>query len=136
MKASLSDNPLTVNAQQEFASKQQAAYNRAIAKTMGEDAEAITPDVIQNAKTRLGDIYDQLFDKYGSKISGQTYKDLARIRDEAMVTLPDTEKPIIKNIFDEDPSASNVLDNFQYGYDPRYGDPTGRTYYLRGTYKF
>ncbi|MEK5760413.1 TonB-dependent receptor, partial [Acinetobacter variabilis] len=31
----------------------------------------------------------------------------------------------IKNIFDEDPSASNVLDNFQYGYDPRYGDPTG-----------
>ncbi|HDK8947097.1 TonB-dependent receptor [Acinetobacter baumannii] len=42
----------------------------------------------------------------------------------------------IKNIFDEDPSASNVLDNFQYGYDPRYGDPTGRTYYLRGTYKF
>lgn len=42
----------------------------------------------------------------------------------------------IKNIFNEAPSASNVIDNFQYGYDPRYGDPTGRTYFLRGTYKF
>ena len=42
----------------------------------------------------------------------------------------------IKNIFDEDPSASNVTDNFQYGYDPRYADPTGRTYYMRATYKF
>ncbi|WP_110973839.1 TonB-dependent receptor [Acinetobacter sp. WCHAc060042] len=42
----------------------------------------------------------------------------------------------IKNLFDEEPAASNVLDNFQYGYDPRYSDPTGRTFYLRGTYKF
>ena len=42
----------------------------------------------------------------------------------------------IKNLFDEEPAASNVLDNFQYGYDPRYSDPTGRTFYVRGTYTF
>ncbi|MGQ9374333.1 TonB-dependent receptor [Acinetobacter tandoii] len=42
----------------------------------------------------------------------------------------------IKNLFDAEPAASNVMDNFQYGYDPRYSDPTGRAYYLRGTYKF
>ena len=42
----------------------------------------------------------------------------------------------IKNIFDQDPSASNVTDNFQYGYDPRYADPTGRTFYMRATYKY
>ncbi len=34
----------------------------------------------------------------------------------------------IKNLFDEEPAASNVLDNFQYGYDPRYSDPTGRNF--------
>jgi len=27
-------------------------------------------------------------------------------------------------------------DKFQTGYDPRYADPTGRTYYARGTYSF
>ena len=42
----------------------------------------------------------------------------------------------IKNMFDEDPAASNVVDNFQMGYDPRYSDPTGRTYFVRGTYNF
>lgn len=42
----------------------------------------------------------------------------------------------IKNIFDEDPPASNVGDNFQMGYDPRYADTLGRTYFVRGTYKF
>jgi iron complex outermembrane recepter protein len=42
----------------------------------------------------------------------------------------------IRNIFDTEPSASDVMDNFQYGYDPRYADPTGRTFYVRGTYKF
>ncbi|TCM69883.1 iron complex outermembrane receptor protein [Acinetobacter calcoaceticus] len=42
----------------------------------------------------------------------------------------------IKNMFDEAPPASNVIDNFQMGYDPRYADPLGRTYFVRGTYKF
>ncbi len=40
----------------------------------------------------------------------------------------------IKNMFDAEPPASDVTDNFQYGYDPRYSDPTGRalllTWYL------
>lgn len=42
----------------------------------------------------------------------------------------------VKNMFDAEPPASDVMDNFQYGYDPRYSDPTGRSYFLRGTYKF
>lgn len=42
----------------------------------------------------------------------------------------------IKNIFDQNPPASNVTDNFQYGYDSSYADPLGRTYFVRGTYKF
>lgn len=42
----------------------------------------------------------------------------------------------IRNLLDEEPAASDVMDNFQYGYDPRYADPTGRTFYLRGTYNF
>lgn len=42
----------------------------------------------------------------------------------------------IKNIFNQDPPASNVTDNFQYGYDTTYADVTGRAYYVRATYKF
>jgi len=101
MKNVLQDNPVTVGKEQEFIATQRAAYNKAIAKTMGEDATAITPDVITTAKNRLGDIYDNLFDKHGSKISGQVYKDLASLRDDAITTLPANESAVIKGLVDD-----------------------------------
>ena len=42
----------------------------------------------------------------------------------------------VRNLTDKDPVFSNQTQVFQAGYDPRYTDPTGRTYYLRGTYSF
>ncbi len=42
----------------------------------------------------------------------------------------------IKNLFDEDPPYTNQTTTFQQGYDPRYTDPLGRTYYVRATYRF
>ncbi|TCM66793.1 iron complex outermembrane receptor protein [Acinetobacter calcoaceticus] len=42
----------------------------------------------------------------------------------------------IKNLFDKDPPASNVISNAQYGYDPRYSDPMGRVFFGRANYKF
>jgi iron complex outermembrane recepter protein len=43
----------------------------------------------------------------------------------------------IKNLFDKDPplSLKSVAGN-QLGYDPRYADGTGRTFYLQGKYAF
>jgi iron complex outermembrane receptor protein len=42
----------------------------------------------------------------------------------------------VRNLFDRNPPLSYQTQTFQAGYDPRYTDPTGRTYYLRGTYNF
>lgn len=42
----------------------------------------------------------------------------------------------IKNLFDTDPPFTNQGTTFQTGYDPRYTDPLGRTFYARATYKF
>jgi iron complex outermembrane receptor protein len=42
----------------------------------------------------------------------------------------------IRNLFDRAPPLSYQTQTFQAGYDPRFADPTGRTYYLRGTYSF
>ena len=42
----------------------------------------------------------------------------------------------VKNAFDREPPFSNQVFVFQAGYDPRFTDPTGRTYYARGTYSF
>ncbi|CAN5842530.1 TonB-dependent receptor [soil metagenome] len=42
----------------------------------------------------------------------------------------------VRNLFDKEPPYSNQSATFQVGYDPRFADATGRTYYLRGTYNF
>ena len=42
----------------------------------------------------------------------------------------------VRNLADRDPPLSYQTQVFQAGYDPRFTDPTGRTYYLRGTFKF
>jgi len=42
----------------------------------------------------------------------------------------------VRNLFDEDPPYTNQSTTFQQGYDPRYTDPLGRTWYARLTYKF
>ncbi len=40
------------------------------------------------------------------------------------------------NLTDRDPPYSNQDEVFQANYDPRFSDPTGRKYYLRGSYQF
>ncbi|QGZ41464.1 iron complex outermembrane receptor protein [Pseudoduganella flava] len=42
----------------------------------------------------------------------------------------------VRNLFDREPPLSFQEDTFQAGYDPRYTNVLGRTYYLRASYSF
>lgn len=42
----------------------------------------------------------------------------------------------IRNMFDRTPPLTYQTQTFQAGYDPRFTDPTGRTYFVRGAYAF
>jgi iron complex outermembrane recepter protein len=42
----------------------------------------------------------------------------------------------IRNILDKAPSYSNQTENWQAGYNPVFGDPTGRTFYVKLKYEF
>ena len=42
----------------------------------------------------------------------------------------------VRNLLNQDPPFSNQTRTFQTGFDPRFADPVGRTYYVRGTYSF
>ena len=82
-KAASFDNPFTAGKAIDFADMQKSAYNKAIAKTMGEDAAAITPSVIQAAKTRLGNAYDDIALRNKIHFDDQLTKNLSNIRSEA-----------------------------------------------------
>jgi len=100
-KAFLSDNPITAGAQASFAGAQKAAYNKAVAKTFGEDAEHITPEVITAAKDRIGNVYDDVATRVNIGVDKEFKSALSHLNDEAMHTLDDSQHQIIqKNIND------------------------------------
>ena len=42
----------------------------------------------------------------------------------------------VRNLADRNPPLSYQDSQFQSGFDPRYTDPLGRTFYVRGSYSF
>lgn len=54
---------------QAFQQTQQKAFNRAVARTIGENADAITPEVFNAAKARIGASYDDLATRINPRIT-------------------------------------------------------------------
>ena len=96
VKAALNDNPITVGGQHEFSGVQKEAYNKAIAKTMGEDATHITPETIANAKSRIGKIYDEVASKVNIRFDNAFKTGLNDIDDEAKHILNDQQYSIVR----------------------------------------
>jgi hypothetical protein len=118
VKAALSDNMFTASAQHEFSGVQKQAFNKAIAKTMGENADKITPAVISNAKENIGKIYDDVASKVNIRADDKFLNNLSAIDDEAKNILNDQQYSIIdkniKNILNKASIEGNQLNASQY----------------------
>lgn len=84
--------------------EQQGAFNRAVAKTFGENATRITPDVMARAKDRLGKAFDDIATKSTIQFDAHLQNDLSRITQEAGTTLAGSELTILNK------QIGNVLD--------------------------
>ena len=117
-KAALMDNPFTAGKEEVFAAAQKAAYNKAISKTMGEDASAITPEVISAAKQRLGENYDTIASRNNIQFDKDMNLSLKNIEEEAQQVLnPEqfsTIKKQIDNILAKADSNGGALHGEQY----------------------
>jgi hypothetical protein len=99
-KAMLSDNPLTAGAQRDFQDMQQKAVNRAFLSTIGETANAATPDVMGRAMTRMGKTYDAIADRVNVPYDN-IEAPLSDIMNNARLTLNDTQFSTIQRNADD-----------------------------------
>lgn len=88
----------------ELHAEQQGAFNRAVAKTFGEDADRITPDVMANAKKRIGGDFDTVAKNSTIKFDTPLANDVGAILHEAGSTLTDSENAILHK------QVGNILD--------------------------
>lgn len=83
---------------------QQGSFNRAVARTFGEDAERITPDVMAKAKTRLGSEFDAVAAGTTVKADSQFLHDVHGVLKDADSTLVDSEMKVLHK------QVGNILD--------------------------
>ncbi len=114
---------------------QQAAFNRAVASTFGEDAESITPDVMSRARNRLGSTFDMVAARTSIPVVGPLLNDLGNIEFEATRTLQPAEltplRSQLEDILTLAAKNNGVLDGPAYQSLTRHGAPLGRL--LRST---
>jgi hypothetical protein len=101
IKAGLNDNPFTAGAQRDLAGQQQGAFNRAVLGTIGENATAATPDVMNAAKTRIGQVFDDVASRNPITYDNQLQNDLAGIEQQAQGELQTGQFNVIKNKLNE-----------------------------------
>jgi len=114
-KAALQDNPFTAGKEEAFIGTQRAAYNKAIAKTMGEEADAITPPVIQAAKIRLGNIYDDVASRNQIHFDKTIENNLKNIESEASDILTPEQFNIVKKQIDNITNKAEAQGGGLYG---------------------
>lgn len=80
---------------------QQRGFNRAVARTFGEDADQITADVASAAKRRLGKTFDALSARSNVKFDSGLLDDLTNIADDAAKTGTSDNARIVGNVVDD-----------------------------------
>jgi len=88
---------------------QHTAFNQNVAKAIGEDADKLTPDVMDAAKKRLGAQYEDIASKSTINADNQFGSDLHQIASDANTVLAPNERSIIHG------QISNVMDKVQDG---------------------
>lgn len=109
--------------------EQHTAFNRAIAKTFGEDADAVTPEVMAAAKKRIGNKFDEISSRTSFPIDNDLTAKSLGILKEASSVLPAQEiKPIYNQLMSIAQTAdkNGVISGDSYQALTRKGAPLDR----------
>lgn len=110
---------------------QLAGVNRSVAETFGEHTEAITPDVIRDAKVRIGHDFEDVARRTGPiAVDTPFARDLHRITSDANSVLPQSElQPLqrqVQNIIDVVDPHTRTISPESYQALTRRGAPLDR----------
>jgi hypothetical protein len=88
---------------------QQAAFNKAVSNQIGEDTTTVTPQVMTNAKLRIGGVLDHVENNNDVNFDPQFVQDLSGIEAKAQSSLTDPEYAVVQR------QLAGVMKNVQPG---------------------
>jgi len=92
LRSSFSDNPFTAGAQGQFVDQQKTAYNKAVLSTVGENADAATPDVMARAQDRINGVFADVLNRNNVTVNDQLLSKIGAVQAAASEA---EQKPIV-----------------------------------------
>lgn len=118
MRNMAQDNPTTAGQQAAFKEVQGRGYNRAVLHTIGENADAATPEVLARADDRIGAVFDGVAERNPVDYDDALQARLSHIETEARNQLDDTQFGVVRrqldNIVDKAADNGGRLDGRAY----------------------
>lgn len=108
--------------------EQQGSFNRAVAKTFGEDADAITTDVMARAKKRIGSEFDHVAQNTAIRFDNVLGNDLGKVVQEAGTVLEKAQvEPLANRVAEIAKMAkTGIIDGEAYQNMMKKGAPLNR----------
>lgn len=95
----LNDVPFIGGIGERQAAKTQEGFNKAVAKVVGENADSLTPQVMANAKTRIGGELNRIWENNSLKLDARYVADVQQILQDATAKLnPEQAQSVIKQV--------------------------------------
>jgi hypothetical protein len=104
----LDNLPFTADSQAAKKGAQRAAWQRAVLKEAGEDADVATPDVMGNIKDRVGGEFGRLTATYDLPVDNRLLTELANIEAKYGRRLSTNQRQIVQSYIDDLTSAPSM----------------------------
>jgi len=111
MESVFTQTPFTGAKQGQIYSGQRSAFNKAVMKTAGIDADSASPEVIDDAFKSLGKRFDELAAATTIKVDKTFVDDIARVQGEYGRRLPTDIAPVFKSYMDDLSALGQQLAN-------------------------
>lgn len=99
--AAFDNIPTTAGKQAAFRESQQKAFNRAILRRIGEDADEASEEVLANAYNRIGGVFESLTAGKTVKLDTRFLDDLAKVEGGQSKLFPSSQSSGIRSLIDD-----------------------------------
>lgn len=100
LRSAVANHPATADRSVRFAEGQQKAFNRAVLRSIGENADEATQQVMGSAYRRIGSVFNNI-GKQGAAFDDALQSEIATIIDDASRTVPESAMaPVTRNVDD------------------------------------
>jgi hypothetical protein len=98
LESATGDAPFSGGAAERLADRKGRAFNRAVARHMGEDADLLTPEVMQRSADRLGNEFRTLSARNTLQYDAQMGRDINNVSQEYWNSMQSGHQPIFANM--------------------------------------